>query len=224
MDSLVADLLDFHSARHAELNYNPDMPTLARTIGTGYRMADSSFMTPERIVNVNAYAGRTQQRIETAHENSHALTAEEDIEGNSYVKAVRYFHASVPDLEDHLELLADHGGDRFLMPDALVEEILRICGHTARAVWELSRFADVTIKEALRRIVYFKEDGRCGGFFSCGKFIQEAQSYRYSLPFWLGQRIPEPHILIKHQITTFEIPNHERQLIGLVVVDEFEAA
>lgn len=40
------------------------------------------------------------------------------------------------------------------MPEILVMEVLEHCGYTARAVYELSRFADVTPEQALRRVVF----------------------------------------------------------------------
>lgn len=142
----------------------------------------------------------------------------------SYDEVLRYYHVSTPNLEAHIEVVTDHGADRFLMPDFLVEEIIKKCGYTARAIWELSRFANVNIDAALRRFVHYRPDRRVAAFLSCGGYILGADALNLWLPFWLGDRVPEPHLLLEHGISTFSIPNRERQMLGVVVIDDFEAA
>lgn len=224
MDDVLHDLFAYHVARHAETEFAQDMPELARRLGLRYHLGPDSLATPEGAVYVRAQASAPQRRSEAAHEISHLLTAESQRGEPSYEDVIRWYHASVPDMEAHLEVLADHGGDRLLMPEALVQAIVGHCGYTGRAVWELSRFADVPPEDALRRIVYFDESVRIGGFISHGGFIQAAFSKRWHLPFWLGDRVPEPHVLIDEGVSLFPVPQKARQFIGVITVGEFDAA
>ncbi|THF69986.1 ImmA/IrrE family metallo-endopeptidase [Deinococcus sp. Arct2-2] len=224
MDDVLHDLFLYHVARHAEAEFTPEMPELARRLGMRYRVGPDSLATPERVVYVRADASAPQRRSEAAHEISHLLTAEAQPGDPSYEEIIRWYHASVPDMQAHLEVLADHGADRLLMPEALVGAILGHCGYSGRAVWELARFADVPTEDALRRLVYFDESVKIGGFISHGGFIQSAFSKRWRLPFWLGDRVPEPHILVDEGVSLFAVPHKSRQLIGVITVGEFDAA
>ncbi|GAA5504282.1 hypothetical protein Dxin01_04051 [Deinococcus xinjiangensis] len=222
MDDIIHDLFEWSKAQHQEAEWESDMPTLTRRLGFNYRRHEYSFYDPDsRTIFVRYDATSQEARVDTAHELMHAVS----MEGSpSYDAVLRYYHASVSNLDDHIEVVTDHGADRFLMPDGLVEEIVKKCGYTARAIWELSRFANVNIYTALRRFVHFRPDRRVAAFFSSGGYILGADARNLWLPFWLGDRIPEPHLLLEHGISTFNIPNCERQMLGVVLVDDFEAA
>ncbi|MCD0157180.1 ImmA/IrrE family metallo-endopeptidase [Deinococcus sp. 6GRE01] len=222
MDPIIHDFLQCITANHAATNYEPDMPTLANRLGQQYRRHDYSFYDPaNRTVYVRHDATAQEARADAAHELTHAI----GMTGHpSYEQVIRHYHASVPNIEEHLEELTEHGADRLLMPDALVTAITRHCGLTARAVWELSRFANVTINDALRRIVHANPDTRIGGFYSTGGYVQAAHTLNWWMPFWIGDRIPEPHILLEHGATTYRVPGKPRHLLCLVVISDYEAA
>jgi len=224
-DALIDDLFNFHHERHEEVGHISDMPALARAFGTTYQIAENSFMTPNGIINVSASGGLRQRRALAAHEISHALTYEQDEEGDSYEKALRYHHASVPDIEAHLEALADHGGDRLLMPDFMVRRVLQEWGYSGQAVWELRMVANVTLREALRRIVYFDPLVRIGGFVvGSDSEVYEAASQGLRIPVWLGDEVAYPLELIDEGLSVFEISGQPGSYICLKKLDDFEAA
>lgn len=209
------DVFDDQETRHAETGDVTDMPRLARALGKPYHLGQASVATPTGEVLVCASGPRQERQSDAAHELAHSLADE-----GGYTRAIRSYHASVSNMDFHLELLADHGADRLPMPDYLVISALKRYGRTGEAVWRLHEEAGVSLREALRRVVDFDPDVRVGGFVSlCGR-ITEAASHRSFLPFWWHDRVPEPHILTGPGISMFPIPGKRGGFVGLVVVGD----
>jgi hypothetical protein len=225
MDALIEDLLKLHDQRHKKAEYTDDMPKLAERIAGGYQIAEHSFVTAEGIVNVSPEGGLRQRRGRAAHEISHAITKQEDEEGGSYEKAIRYHHYSVGDMEAHLEALADAGGDLLLMPDHQVRFALQEYGYTGQAIWELSATAEVGHGDALRRIVQFDQEARIGGLVigSDGRVLHVAWQGMH-LPHWPEEEAPDLDYLRAKGMSVFEVPDRPGCYICLKKVDDFEAA
>jgi hypothetical protein len=47
---------------------------------------------------------------------------------------------------------------------------------------------------------------------------------RWYHPFWRGDRVPEPHVLLDGGVSLFAIPHKTRQWIGVMTVGEFDSA
>lgn len=210
MDPLIADLFDHIRSEHASTGYKSDMPTVARSLGLNFELGNTSVALPDGTVRVSRTVSVLQQRADAAHEISHALA-----NAGGYTRAIEYYHASAPDLDAHIEELADHGADLLLMPDALVREIVRQQGYTGRSAWELSRFAGVDLPQAVRRLVFATEQ-RCAGFIAQGSYIQEAFTQNYYLPFWKGDRVPELHLYQEEGLSLFAVPERRGCVIGFI--------
>lgn len=213
MDPLVTDYFAHLDNRLAHAGHISDMPTLARELGYRYTEGRFSVAAPGLGIQVARHQPAILRRAEAAHELAHVLADEQ-----MFTQRFRYYHASAPDIDAHIEELTEHGADRLLMPDDLVQEIIHACGNTAQAVWELSIFAWVPLENALRRVVHLREGEGRAGFIASGSYVQTAEANGYS-PFWPGDRLPEPHIAYESGISLFEVPRRPRQLIGLLHLD-----
>lgn len=215
MDPLIADYFENLRRRHRESGYLSDMPAFANAIGVEYFRGGFSVTLPGGRIQVRRTAPPIQQRADAAHELAHSLADE-----GGHDALFRHYHVSVPDMNEHIEEIMDHGGDLLLMPDSLVEEIVNRRGWTARAVWELSEFAWVSPTYALRRLTHYREDARCAGFIAKGSYIQHAHANHFTT-LRAGSRVPEPNLTFEHGLTLYAVPK-TRQVIGLI--DSSEAA
>ena len=212
MDPLIADFQDHIEESHAAAHYVSDMNALAAAFGMSLTAGGVSVAAPGGELMVNRLGNAKQRRADAAHEIVHQLS---DI--GAYTDAIRYYHASAPDLHAHLEALTDYGADLLLMPRLMVRDILCEYGDTARSVWELSRTAEVSLECALRRMAFLNLDQRRAGFLATGRYVTYSSANCYS-PFWPGERLPEPHIAIEN-ISLFQIPGRRNQVIGLLISD-----
>ncbi|EYB69096.1 hypothetical protein DEIPH_ctg011orf0064 [Deinococcus phoenicis] len=191
--------------------------------GLGYELAphERSFFDP---LTSTAYIRRTrdswQANSDAGHELAHALALEAAPGHPSYRDVMRHYHAQAPDLLAHEERLTDHAGDLLTMPSELVQVTLNICGRNAMAVWVLHQAAQVPLHEALRRVVHFDFDGRAGGFIGQGGRIIHANSYRYRLPPWVGDPVPDEDEFQGPGVSLFQVPGRRNTVIGLVVIEE----
>lgn len=232
-DRIVSDLLAYHRARlndvtpEAERADPQNMDQLAARFGYRISYGPNSYLTPPNEITLARGLPRRARRVELAHELSHGLALERDPNAEnplSYEDVVRYLHASVPDMDEHLELLATAGGDELAMPAALVQAVLNRCGWNAQAVWEVARFSGVPLADALRRVVQFDESRRIAGVITKGGYINVAETQHYRLPVWKGQRMPEPHITLGEGVSVFPLPHRPSHRIVLLTVGQWEAA
>lgn len=214
MDPLIDSLFRYAQECHAETRYTRDMPTLAVHMGLEYRLGEASFVTPDGLVVIDRHQPRQLQRVDAAHEIAHAIADDGD-----YTEALRHHHASVPDMHEHLEALAEHTADRLLMPDALTEAVVTRFGFSGRAIWELAREGDVPQEQAARRLVHLRPDQRCAAFIAQGNYIWHACKQHYHLPFWVGDRVPELHVLSEHGYALFAAPSTRSRVLGFISVD-----
>ncbi len=226
-DPITADLLAYHGARLADAGNPDNMDDLAHALGYRVIHGRTSLLSNPKEITLARGLSRRARRVELAHELSHGITRErdeDDPDAPSYEDVIRHYHVSVPDMDGHLELMAVAGGDEFAMPPELVHAVLEQCDWTARAVFKLADFAQVPLKDALRRLVLFDESRRIAGFISAGGFIQHAESHLLRLPVWKGHRVPEPHILLGNGVSVYRVPHRPGMIIALTTVGQFEAA
>ncbi|UQN06805.1 hypothetical protein [Deinococcus sp. QL22] len=217
-DPLLSDLFLAHEERHKELDYTPDMERIAAALGR-VKTGEHSFLTASGEIVVESGLKRTRRREDLAHEASHALAAEL-IDDQSYVKAIQYHHAHVPDMDAHLERLADHGSLHWLAPREMVDKVLEVGGLNAGAVWRLHQTAEIQLHMALKRIVTFDEDGRRGGFIAQHGRIIHASSYQYYLRCWVGDDVPDEGSFQGSGVSLYQVPGYPSMCIGLVIADD----
>lgn len=212
IDPDIHAMFEYHRARHADEDFELNMEALAHRFGLAARSGESSHLGPDGTVNLRRGLSARERRSHLAHELSHHLSRE----GRpSYEQVIRHRHASAPDLPAHLEALADHGGDLLTMPDAVVRAVVKVCGVSAVAVWTLHQMCEVPLAEALRRLVHADPDCRRGGYISIGGVVQSASVWRYQLPFWVGDRVPEMN---SPNVSRCSVPGRRAAEIGLILV------
>lgn len=78
------------------------------------------------------------------------------------------------------------------MPQTTVDEAVRRCGVTAKAVRHLQKVSGADAKTALHRLIYDDPYAERAGFLTSGLYIAEVAQCRLSLPFSWLERVPEP--------------------------------
>lgn len=208
MDPHIAQYLRDVENTHLDTALLSDMEALATALNISIEQGEHSLALPDGTVHVRRNSPRIVRRADVAHEIVHVL-----MDRGGHTTRIREYHVTVPDLVEHEELLTEHGADRLLMPEILMQEVLEHCGYTARAVYELSRFADVTPEQALRRVVFRDTSMRAAGFIGSSTHVMHVEATHHS-PVWYGQRLPEPHIA-HEALSLFTLPKRPRRLIGL---------
>lgn len=208
MDPHIARYLTDVEDTHLDTALLSDMEALATALDITVEQGEHSLARPDDTIQVRRGLPRIVRRADAAHEIVHVL-----MDRGGHTKRIREYHVTVPDLVEHEELLTEHGADRLLMPKILLDEVLEHCGYNARAVYELSRFADVTPEQALRRVIFRDTTMRAAGFIASGTHIMHVEATHHS-PVWYGQRLPEPNITYE-ALTLFTLPERPRRLIGL---------
>lgn len=184
MDALISDYLRYLERRHRQAGYPSDMDALAGRLGIELLRGEYSVASGKQ-VQVSRGGTAATRRADTAHELVHTLS-----EQGQYTGAIRREHASVPDLDEHLELLTEHGADLLLMPDALVADLLAQHGETATAVARLAQEADVSLQQALRRFVFLNPAQKRVGYLLQGDYIWYALATGWARQ-WIGSRLEE---------------------------------
>lgn len=215
LDGDIHALLAYTASRHAETDWNTDIDTLPGQFGCTLTDADAS-----RLNGSAVYVKRGQiqaaRRSDIAHELAHKLAREN---GPCYEDIIRHRHRSVPHMAAHLERLTEHQQDVLLMPDETVRTVLGIAGVNARAVWILHQTAEVYVHEALRRTVHWDENGQMGGFIARKGRITHAYSYRWHMPCWIGDDVPDEYDGFDGEcVSLFDVPGVAGLQIGLVVL------
>lgn len=190
-DPLISNFLSYVVARHASTGYEDDMQAFAQRLGLKYSRSSHTFYDPlNRCVYLSYNAGGLAAREDIAHEIGHALALEGD--KVNYEQLFRYYHASAPDIDAHLECIADIAADTALMPDWFVRQTLRLLGWTGAALWQLTGVRNVTIQRAIRRMVHFDEDANVVAFIAeRGRVTCIEKAGHVWIPFWLGDELPD---------------------------------
>lgn len=220
IDPDIHNLLRYTEARVAQVGHHPEMPELAARLGYTCEPGAMSRLERSGRVIYQADLSESERRADIAHELGHGLMREGQY--TNFEEVLRHRHASAPDIDQHIEIMADLQGDLLLMPGEDVASVLAISGYNARAVWVLHQHMRVRLREALRRIVLYDFDRRCAGFVVQGRRITEATSHRCYLPFWRGSRLAEG-VLEEFENaggSLMPVPGYPSQVIGLIVVEE----
>lgn len=216
MDADIYNLLRYADARADEAAHEPDMILKAGLLGYTCEPAAQSSLQPGRRVLYAHDRSAEEIRGDIAHELGHGLMREGLV---TFEEVLRHRHASVPDMDQHLEVMADLSGDRVSMPRDEVAAVLNISGVNARAVWVLHQMCQTPLREALRRIVHFDDDRRVGGFVLQRRRVVEAASHRWYLPFWRGDEVSSLDGFEEGGGTLFRVPGYPSMQVGLIVID-----
>ena len=116
----------------------------ARLVYTDLGERDGAYDPEHGVILIDRKASPQRQRFTLAHEVSHALLLGDD-------DLLSELHDSFEDdgLEQAIETLCNVGAATILMPPELLNDVLRRYGPTGRAIYELSRRADVSASSAM---------------------------------------------------------------------------
>ena len=218
LDSDIYNLLAYTDARAEELGREHGLEHVAGQLGYSIQLDDDSAVNHvARRIYLKKNQSPEGMKSDLGHELGHAFAREGK---PSWAAIIQRRHASVPDLHAHQEVLADLQGDLLTMPPKVLQVVLNICGLNARAVWVLHQQQEVPLREALRRVVHHDENARIAGFIARRGVIVEAYSYRYRLPVWKGDPMPDPDYEFRGEgVSLFEVPGSAGTFVGLVVIE-----
>ncbi|MBZ9712230.1 ImmA/IrrE family metallo-endopeptidase [Deinococcus multiflagellatus] len=221
IDPDVYNLFAYQKARHDEVENETDMEKLPERLGCTLVEADQS-----RLVGTEIHVKRKQhplrRRSDIAHELSHKLARERGKpEYPTYEEVIQHRHSSVPNIRAHVESIITVGQDALLIPDGTVQEAIELHGLTAQMVWVLHQEQKVLLHEALRRVVHHNQNARLGGFVAIKGKIRYAYSFRWHMPCWIGDPMPDPDDDFQGEgVSLFEVPGYPSMTVGLVVIEE----
>ncbi|WP_146202700.1 hypothetical protein [Deinococcus irradiatisoli] len=216
----AADLFAYQHARLEDVGSTNDMEALPALLGYTLVEGRESRLVG-REIHVKTKQPLPGRHSDIAHEASHALAQErDDPDALHFEEIIRHRHAHTPNVEAQVEALIKTGQDRIRMPTDVVKAVINICGLKAMAVWVLHQQEKVYLHEALRRIVELDENARMGGFIAWNGTITHAYSYRYHMPCWINDPIPDVDDYENSGLTIFTVPGSPSTVIGLVVIDE----
>jgi Zn-dependent peptidase ImmA (M78 family) len=186
----------------------------ARLVYTDLGERDGAYDPEHSVILIDRKASPQRQRFTLAHEVSHALLLGDD-------DLLSELHDSFEDerLEQAIETLCNVGAATMLMPPELISDVLHRYGPSGRALYELSRRADVSASSAMYALadeaqgpIIFAICSRVGGKKleegSSGRQRQavlgaqrpvvvrasaETREVRYSLR--PGTRVPDDHLI-----------------------------
>lgn len=218
LDPDIHNLLAYTEARAEELGREHGLEYVAQQLGYSITLDDDSAVNhAARRIYLRGGQSPAAMKSDLAHELGHALAREGK---PSWASVIHRRHASVPDMHAHQEALTDMQGDLLTMPPAVLNTVLGICGLSARAVWVLHQQQQVRLHEALRRVVYHDQNARIGGFVARRGRIVAAYSYRWRMPVWVGDEMPDPDDDFRGDgVSLFEVPGLSGTHVGLVVVE-----
>ncbi|SMB89109.1 ImmA/IrrE family metallo-endopeptidase [Deinococcus hopiensis] len=196
MDLLISDLLDYIEEQHAATNYERDPVKLAEAWGIRYevgprylaRSRDYDMRNDLICVTEEEYGSR--HLFSVSHEFVHVLARR-----GGYIKLIRYYHASVPDMRKHIELIVNYGGGRLLMTAQDLYEATREFGDSPNVILRLMEVSGASEAAAMRRWSWQDIHEYRAAFTAQGNYIQDAVRCRARLPFKRGDRVPEIHIV-----------------------------
>jgi hypothetical protein len=105
-----------------------------------------------------------------------------------------------------IESFCEYAEGFMKIPEPMMKKATDRFGHTARAVHYMQQLSFTTINTAMFRWVHAYPSAERAGFIFKGNAIQDVAICNSSLPFWIGERVPEPQILIP-QGSYFKLPS-----------------
>lgn len=218
LDSDIHHLLAYTEARAEELGRDQGLEHVAEQLGYSIQLdEDSAVNHAARRIYLRRGQAPEALKSDLAHELAHALAKEGK---PSWSAIIQRRHASVPDMHAHQEALTDLQGDLLTMPNTVVRVVLGICGLNAQAVWVLHQQQQVRLHEALRRLVHYDENARIGGFIAQKGRVAHAYSYRWHMPVWVGDKMPDPEDEFQGDgVSMFRVPGRPSTCVGMVVVE-----
>ncbi|ULH14994.1 ImmA/IrrE family metallo-endopeptidase [Deinococcus sp. KNUC1210] len=116
----------------------------AKLVYTDLGERDGAYDPEHGVILISRRASPQRQRFTLAHEVSHALLlGDDDLLSELHDRFEGQF------LEDAIETLCNVGAAAILLPDELLNEVLRRYGPSGRAMHALSRLADVSVSSAM---------------------------------------------------------------------------
>ncbi|MFC4426288.1 hypothetical protein [Deinococcus navajonensis] len=220
IDPDIFNFLAYQKARHSEAKHETDMEKLPELLDATLVEADESRLVGTE-VHVRRGLSPLARRSDIAHELTHKLAQERaSADAPSYEEVIAYRHASVPNPTAHFERIIEVGQDSLLIPDTVLGDVLARYGLTAQAVWVLHQKEKVQLHEALRRVVHCNENARLGGFIAIRGVIRHAYSFRWHMPVWVGDPVPDPEDEFQGEgVSFFPVPGYPGRVIGLVVIE-----
>lgn len=172
---------------HAEANHLTDPEALARYWGIrivpGKR--NSASHGPPSIITLKRDTYAPRQRFTVHHELAHILIQKYGLE-----EAVMA-EVDDDDAEAHLESVANWIAAMLVMPDPLIERMIRKYGMTPQTILEIQKEARVSFGAAMRRFTYANVDQPTTVFLSGATYVLDIASTDPNNRLRAYQRLPD---------------------------------
>ncbi|GGO22008.1 hypothetical protein GCM10008949_08850 [Deinococcus humi] len=196
LDALIADTLEFIEGEHAETKWERDPVKLCQLWGIRYEIGPR-YMARSRdqdrandLITVTADDYGSRYLFTVAHEMAHILAKR-----GGYVRLIKHYHASVPDMRRHIELIINYAAGRLLMPAPDLLEAWELYRDRPDAVLHLMKLSGASEPAAMRRWTWQDVTAYRGAFTATENYIQDVTACRAKVPFRRHDRVPELHIL-----------------------------
>ncbi|AFZ67539.1 ImmA/IrrE family metallo-endopeptidase [Deinococcus peraridilitoris] len=195
MDALIADFLNYVQTEHQRTGYETDPQALCRKLNIEYRIGgkNMAYGGDPAFIYVKRDENGPRRLFNSAHEIIHVLMAR-----GGYKTLIQHEHACLgKKIKEHIEQLVNFGAAQLIMPHPLLTEAHRRFGDTPAAIIYLTTHSGASIEAAMRRWAWQDITERRAAFLTYGSYVHDITSCNYQLPFWLYDRIPEPHVVFE---------------------------
>jgi len=193
METLPQDFIDFVRALQKHAKYEAHSYKLAKALGMRVRLGMTNYAMPAAddrpiIVLSPWYFGGNNDV--TRHEIGHVMLYWSGLE-----RLIIQEHGLEEGMQV-IERLCQQAVAFLQITQPMVDEAISRHGVSAQAVSFLQKLTGATPQAAMSRLIYDDPNAERAGFITSGNYIAQIASCNLRLPFWLFDRVPEPHVVL----------------------------
>ena len=188
MNPLIADFIDYVQNEHASTRYERHPAQLCEALDIEYCSGpcNMAHFGPPSMVVVRPEEFGSRLLFTVGHEVAHIL-----MRRGGFHRRILRDHASVPNMKQHVEKLADFAAGLLVMPEPEVREARQLFGETPAAVLHLMSLSGASEAAAMRRWAWQDPTACRGVFVTQGNYISDLSACNMRLPVSRWERVPE---------------------------------
>ncbi|WP_041230770.1 ImmA/IrrE family metallo-endopeptidase [Deinococcus peraridilitoris] len=185
--------------RHAEHEFTTDYRALAQRLGVTVvagRSNQAITTSGERFIVVDEQVAEQRARFSGLHEIAHHLF-EESEDGYLRARLKDIFHHSPEAAKHHEEDLCDAAAALLLMPNHLLQEAVRVHGHSPLTALFLVTRSGASAQAALRRVMWHRDVPSFGVLMNAKGLVLDSVNHGHAKSYPIGRNflVEEQHAL-----------------------------